>query len=154
MKFEDLVKAAQQSITEMFPWDLEEALQKNPEILLVDVREPDEYRAMHIKNSINVPRGVLESACEYDYEDTVPELVEARNREVVVICRSGKRSALAALVMQQLGYNNVASLNTGLRGWSDYELALINTNGNLISEEASEVYFTPRLKPEQLTPKN
>ncbi|MEE9343239.1 MAG: rhodanese-like domain-containing protein [Gammaproteobacteria bacterium] len=153
MKFEDLVKAAQQSITELFPWDLEEALIKNPNALLIDVREPDEYQAMHILHSINIPRGVLESACEYNYEDTVPELVEARNRDVIVICRSGKRSALAAYSMQQLGFQKVASLNTGLRGWSDYELKLFDESGNIISEAASEEYFTPQLKPEQLSPK-
>jgi rhodanese-related sulfurtransferase len=152
MKFEDLVKSAQQQITELFPWDLEEALEANPSILLVDVREPEEYAAMHIKNSLNVPRGILESACEYNYEDTVPELVEARKREVVIICRSGKRSALATLSMLQLGYTNVASLNTGLRGWADYEMELVDANGHTVAEETTESYFTPALRPDQLAP--
>ncbi|MEE9493772.1 MAG: rhodanese-like domain-containing protein [Gammaproteobacteria bacterium] len=153
MKFEDLVKSAQQQITELFPWDLEEALKANPHILLVDVREPEEYAAMHIEDSLNVPRGVLESACEYNYEDTVPDLVQARDREVVIVCRSGKRSALATLSMQQLGYTNVASLNTGLRGWADYEMDLVGINGKIVAEETTENYFTPALRPEQLTPK-
>ena len=132
------------------PWDLEEFLQQNPDILLLDVREPEEFRAMHVRNSINVPRGVLESACEYDYEDTVPELVEARNKDIVVICRSGKRSALAADTMRLLGYSKVRSLKTGLRGWSDYELELVNTEDTVIHEDEAEKYFTPLLRPEQL----
>ena len=74
------------------------------DILLLDIREPYEFDAMHIKDAINVPRGVLETACDYDYEETVPELVEAREREIILICRSGKRSVLAADVMQQMGY--------------------------------------------------
>ena len=151
MKFEELVAQALQHVDELFPWDLEEKLRQQTGILLLDVREPDEYQAMHIRGSINVPRGVLESACEYDYEDTVPELVEAREQEVIVICRSGKRSALAAASMQQLGYQRLLSLKTGLRGWSDYELELVDTNGNIIDEDAAEAYFTPRLRPEQLS---
>ncbi len=151
MKFEQLVARALEHVDELFPWDLEEKLQQQPDILLLDVREPNEYQAMHIRGSINVPRGVLESACEYDYEDTVPELVEAREREIIVICRSGKRSALAAASMQLLGYQRLLSLKTGLRGWSDYELELIDASGNVIDEDAAEAYFIPRLRPEQLS---
>ena len=151
MKLDDLVAQALEHIEELFPWDLQEFLQQNPDTLLLDVREPDEFRTMHIRNSINVPRGILESACEYDYEDTVPALVEARNKDIVVICRSGKRSALAADTMRLLGYSRARSLKTGLRGWSDYELELINNDGRVIHEDEADDYFTPRLRPEQLS---
>ena len=40
---------------------------------------------MHIKNSFNVPRGVLETACEWNYEETVAQLVESRDKEIVVV---------------------------------------------------------------------
>ena len=76
--FEELVNDCLDEVEELFPWDLEELLQNDPGILILDIREPYEFDAMHIRNSVNVPRGVLESACEYDYEETVPELVEAR----------------------------------------------------------------------------
>jgi len=47
-------------------------------------------------------RGILETACEYGYEETVPELAQARERAVVIVCRSGNRSALVAWVMQEM----------------------------------------------------
>ena len=150
MKFEELVNEALKHVEELFPWDLEEELTEGTDLLLLDVREPYEYQAMHIRGSINVPRGVLESACEYDYEETVPELVEARDRDIVVICRSGKRSALAADVMQKLGYRKVRSLKTGLRGWSDYDQELIGPDGEPVDEDTAIDYFTPKLRPEQL----
>ncbi len=150
MKFEELVNEALKHVEELFPWDLEEELTENTDLLLLDVREPYEYQAMHIRGSINVPRGVLESACEYEYEETVPELVEARDRDIVVICRSGKRSALAADVMQKLGYRKVRSLKTGLRGWSDYDQELVGPDGKPVDEDTAIEYFTPRLRPEQL----
>ncbi len=151
MKFDDLVNEALQRVEELFPWDAETHLRENPALLVLDVREPAEYDAMHIEGSINVPRGVLESACEYDYEDTVPELVEAREREVLVVCRSGKRSVLAADTMQRLGYLRVESLKTGLRGWSDYELTLVDRRGEAVDEDAAAEYFTPLLRPEPLS---
>jgi rhodanese-related sulfurtransferase len=135
------------------PWDLEERLQKNPDLLIVDVREPYEFEAMHIPGSINVPRGILESACEWDYEETVPDLVQGREREIVVACRSGYRSVLAAHSMQVLGYTNVVSLQTGLRGWKDYEQPLVDAADSPVDLDDADVYFTPQIRPEQMRPK-
>jgi len=151
--FEELVNDCLDQVEELFPWDLEELLQNDPGILILDIREPYEFDAMHIRNSVNVPRGVLESACEYDYEETVPELVEARERDIVVICRSGKRSVLAADVMQKMGYAKVRSLKTGLRGWSDYEQEMVDASGQVVDDDTAIEYFTPRLRPEQLSRK-
>ena len=149
-RFSELVAETAERVNELFPWDLEEILQKR-EVILLDVREPAEFDAMHIAGSINVPRGVLETACEYDYEETVPELVEARDKEIIVICRSGNRSVFVCDVMQQLGYRNVSSLKTGLRGWSDYEQPLVNLRGESITEDDADAFFTPNLRPEQLS---
>jgi rhodanese-related sulfurtransferase len=137
-------------VREIMPWDLEERLEANPGLLIVDVREPYEYEAMHIPGSINVPRGIMESACEWDYEETVPELAEARQREVVVVCRSGYRSLLAANSLQVLGYENVCSLQTGLRGWKDYDQPMEDGAGNEVDLDDADVYFTPRIRPDQM----
>lgn len=150
---DDFINEALKNVEEIFPWDLEEKINSNGNILLLDIREPYEFGAMHIKNAINVPRGILETACDYDYEETVPELVEAREREIVVICRSGKRSVLAVDVMQQMGYRRVRSLKTGMRGWSDYEQEMVGTDGKAVDEDTAIEYFTPRLRPEQLRKK-
>ena len=150
--FLELIKNCLTEVPEIQPWDLEERLQANPDLMVVDVREPEEFAAMHIEGSINVPRGILESACEWDYEETVPELVRARDREIVVVCRSGYRSVLAAHSMNVLGYTNVVSLKTGLRGWKDYEQPLVDGEGRPVDLDDADVYFTPRLRPEQRRP--
>jgi rhodanese-related sulfurtransferase len=151
-KFLELVQNCLSDVREVMPWDLEERMQENPDLLIVDVREPYEFDAMHIAGSLNVPRGILESACEWDYEETVPELVRARDREIVVVCRSGYRSVLAAHSMQVLGYTNVVSLQTGLRGWKDYDQPLEDAEGKPVDLDDADVYFTPRLRPEQTRP--
>jgi rhodanese-related sulfurtransferase len=152
-KFTELVAECAKHVEEVFPWDLEEQLQKNPDTLILDVREPYEFDAMHIKGSLNVPRGVLETACEYDYEETVPELVEARDRDIVVVCRSGNRSIFACEIMQRMGYKNVMSLKTGLRGWSDYEQPFYDNQGNEVDEDEVIDFFTSKVKPEQMSKK-
>jgi len=152
-KFNELVAESAKNITEIFPWDLEERLNENPSLLLLDIREPYEFEAMHIKNSFNVPRGVLETACEWNYEETVAQLVESRDKEIVVACRSGNRSVFACEVMQKLGYKNVVSLKTGLRGWSDYEQALFDKNENEVDEDTAIDYFTANIRKDQMMPK-
>jgi rhodanese-related sulfurtransferase len=124
--FKQIVEAARQEVSELFPWDVEQRMNVSEDLLLLDIREECEYAAFHVANSMLIPRGILETACEEEYEDSVPELIDSREREIIVICRSGNRSALVALTMQQLGYKKVFSMKTGLRGWNDYELPLIN----------------------------
>jgi rhodanese-related sulfurtransferase len=153
-RFSQIIAETLPLIRELFPWDVESLMETEPELLLLDVRERNEFETLHIRGSLNIPRGILETACEYGYEETEPQLASAREREIVVICRSGNRSALAALSMQVLGYQKVSSLKTGLKGWTDAELPLIDGGGNPVSVDDAEDYFIPRLSPEQLPPKD
>jgi rhodanese-related sulfurtransferase len=150
--FIEMIRGCLTDVREIMPWDLEERMQENPDLMILDVREPNEFDAMHIAGSLNVPRGILESACEWEYEETEPELVQAREREVVVVCRSGYRSVLAANSLQVLGYKDVVSLETGLRGWKDYDQPLEDANGQPVDLDDADVYFTPRLRADQMKP--
>jgi rhodanese-related sulfurtransferase len=151
--FLELIKNCLTDVREIMPWDLEARLQENPDLLIVDVREPYEFDAMHIAGSVSVPRGILESACEWEYEETIPALVQAREREVVVACRSGYRSVLAAHSLQVLGYQNVVSLKTGLRGWKDYEQPLVDRSGDAVDLDEADLYFSPRIRDDQMRPR-
>lgn len=153
VSYRELVRNCLSQVKEIMPWELVERKEENPDLLIVDVREPYEFDTLHIRDSVNVPRGILESACEWDYEDTVPVLVQARKREIVVVCRSGSRSALAVHTMQLLGYEHAVSLRTGLRGWNDYEEPLWSSSGTLVDEADADDYFTVRLRPDQKAPK-
>ena len=65
----------------------------------------------------------------------------------------GNRSIMAASTMQQMGYSNIASLKTGLKGWNDYDQPLIDHNENIIDAEAAEEFLSPVVNPEQFSPK-
>lgn len=150
--FRSLIAEVLPNIKEIFPWDLAEKVEAAEDILLVDITEPKEFNTLHINGSINVPRGVLESGCDWGYEDTIPQLASARDKEVIVICRSGNRSALAAFTMQQMGYTNVTSLKTGLRGWFDYEQPLFDAAGNEVDEDDADAYFSKGPRADQMEP--
>ena len=151
-RFIDLMRECIGEIHEIMPWDLAEWRDSGRDMLLLDVREPNEFAAMHVPGSLNVPRGIVESACEYDYEETIPELVESRNRDVVVICRSGYRSILAAASLHRLGFEKVYSLKTGVRGWNEFEQPLVDAEDRSVDIEDADEYFTVRLRPEQMAP--
>jgi rhodanese-related sulfurtransferase len=150
--FNDLIAEALPEVEELFPWDLEEKLEASSDLILLDVREPSEFDALHIERSINVPRGLLESACDWDYDDTVPELAAGRDREIIVICRSGNRSVLAAHTMQQMGFKNVASLKTGVRGWNDFEQPLYDANGKQVDIDDADELLASKVRPDQQRP--
>lgn len=150
--FNDLVSDCLNNITEIMPWDLEEKLESNEQPLIVDIRERDEFDAMHIDGSILAPRGILESCCDYDYDETIPQLAAARDKEVIVVCRSGNRSALAAFTMQLMGYKNVASLKTGLKGWNEYDQPLIDIKKSEVDPDDADDFFNTVLRDDQKSP--
>ena len=150
--FTALVAAALPQIRELMPWDVDALRQTAPELLIVDVREADEYATGHIQGALHVPRGVLETACDWGYAETVPALAQARDKPVVLVCRSGNRTALAALTLQIMGYKQVYSMKTGIRGWNDYELPLYNAVGEQVDIDLAERALDPLVLPAQMKP--
>ena len=151
--FQNLIKESLKSVDEIFPWDLQELLETENPPFLLDIREPYEFNTFHLKNSLNVPRGILESACDYGYDETEPELVKARDKDIIVICRSGNRSILAAYTMQLMGYQSVKSLKTGIKGWNEYELPLQDMKGKIVDIDEADTILAPHVRPDQMPPK-
>ncbi|QDG54484.1 molybdopterin-synthase adenylyltransferase MoeB [Persicimonas caeni] len=77
--------------------------------VIIDVRERDEFVDGHIEGADFVPRGLLDLKIE--------NLVPDRDKEIILYCGSGTRSALAAKTLEDLGYNNVASMAGGFTAW-------------------------------------
>jgi len=79
--------------------------------LCIDVRESGEHEAESLHGAISIPRGVV----EFRIGDT-PGCAD-KGRALLVYCKTGGRSALAALNLQRMGYVNVASLAGGIDAW-------------------------------------
>jgi len=150
--YSQLAQEAAERIAEIMPWDVPDFLAKNPDALLLDIRERDEFARAHIEGSLNVPRGILESAAEWDYAETEPALVTARDKPVVIICRSGNRSALATEVLEQMGFENVRSVKLGIKGWNDADLDLVSSEGAPIDGDDAMGVIELQPRPEQRDP--
>lgn len=104
----DLVEEARARIREISAADVKAMLERGDAVVLLDVREPNEWNLGHIPKAVHIPRGNLESKVE----GLVP-----REAKVVVYCARANRSALAADTMHVMGYTDVASL---AGGWGDW----------------------------------
>lgn len=109
--FQDFVKDAMTRIREVSSEEVLRKTQRGEAAVYLDVREAEEYQRGHLPGALLIPRGVLEAQA--------PQLLRDPGVEIVVYCQSGMRSALAADVLQQMGYRNVASMAGGFRGWSE-----------------------------------
>nr|WP_296752100.1 rhodanese-like domain-containing protein [Thioalkalivibrio sp.] len=118
----DLVAEARRQIREISPEDLADAIEEGEPWLIVDLREPYEYERLHVPDSILVPRGLLEGAVESNSPHRIDTLCEARDRPVALLCTTGARSALAAVVLQQMGFASVANIAGGIELWEGEDL--------------------------------
>lgn len=113
----EMVAEAKQRVENLTPDQVSQEM-GHGDVLLVDLREPDE-RAQNgtIPGAIHAPRGMLEW-----WADTTSPYHRAEfdpGRRIILHCASGGRSALAADMLRQLGYARVAHLDGGLKAWKE-----------------------------------
>ena len=108
-EFLQLVNEAKKDIKEVNVAQTKERLKKGA--TLVDVREDNEWQAGHAKNAIHLGRGVIER----DIVDKIPD----KNKEIILYCGGGFRSALSAQNLEKMGYKNVYSMDGGWRAWKE-----------------------------------
>ena len=89
--------------------EVKEKLTNEEDIILLDVREPDEFSLSHIPEAINIPLGEIENrASELDKE-----------KDMYVICRTGNRSDMAARILSTLEFKKVFNVIPGMIQWTD-----------------------------------
>lgn len=118
-RFLQVVEDAKSRISELDPDGLRDRLEENPDLLLVDVREESEFEESHVRGARHLSKGVLER----DIEEEVPNT----ERELVLYCGGGYRSALAADNLRRMGYRNVHSLDGGFRALRTHDYFTIDS---------------------------
>ncbi|MGV1036144.1 MAG: rhodanese-like domain-containing protein [Candidatus Nanopelagicales bacterium] len=86
------------------------------DVVLLDVREPNEWET-HIAGCVQVPRGILEAKADPTSPRHDPALDPSK--QVIVYCRSGARSVLAAVTLKELGFTDVLNLAGGITAWKE-----------------------------------
>ncbi|HEY3282980.1 MAG TPA: rhodanese-like domain-containing protein [Armatimonadota bacterium] len=109
--FREIVDEAKTQVAEVSAEELGRRKASEPELIVLDVREGEDFREAHLPGAISLPRGLLELK--------IDELTTDPERPIVCYCGGGSRSALAARTLQEMGYGRVSSLAGGMRGWKD-----------------------------------
>lgn len=117
-RFVAIVDDAKQRIREVTAGETNAKLQAGEDVLVLDVREESEWERGHIRGAAHMGKGIIER----DIESVAGNL----DREIILYCGGGYRSALAADNLQKMGYTNVASLAGGWRGWNELDLPVEN----------------------------
>lgn len=107
--FLKLVNDAKSRIREVTVAETRQRLSQNPDARLIDVREDNEWQTAHAAGAEHLGKGIIER----DIEAEVP----GKATELILYCGGGFRSALAADVLQQMGYTNVFSMAGGWKAW-------------------------------------
>ena len=113
----DMLGEARQVIPEQPPAELKKRLDAGEPVVVVDVRDPDEYRDGSIDAATNISRGFL----EFRIGTVAPE----PSTPVVLYCQTGLRSMLAAKALHDLGYTNVINLQGGFQRWAQSGLPVV-----------------------------
>lgn len=109
--FLKVVNDAKSRIREVTVEETKERMKANADARLIDVREDNEWQAGHAAGAEHLGKGIIER----DIEATVPD----KATELILYCGGGFRSALAADVLQKMGYTNVFSMAGGWKAWKD-----------------------------------
>lgn len=98
--------------------DVKQAQSMNQQgALLLDVREPAEYAAIHAPNAKLIPLGEVGLRLK--------EIEAYKNKPIAVICRSGRRSAKAVAILQEAGFTQVVNVQGGTNAWEQAGLEVI-----------------------------
>jgi rhodanese-related sulfurtransferase len=109
--FLKLVDEAKKRIHEISVQATLERLEEDDSVRLIDVREDHEWQAGHAAGAQHLSKGIIER----DIEQAVPD----KGTELILYCGGGYRSALAAEVLQRMGYYDVSSMAGGWKAWKE-----------------------------------
>ena len=119
---DQLITEAKSEITEISVQELHEKYLQHPDIILIDVREPEEHQACAIDRAVKFPRGMLEMKIAQHpvvnhYCDVERALTNLAERDIYLLCGTGARSALATQALQRMGFEKVYSMQGGMQAW-------------------------------------
>jgi len=109
--FRQLMEEARRDVPEVGVDAVGARLGSGPAVVLLDVREREEFREGHIDGAISLPRGFLEIRVE--------ESIPAKDTPIVTCCAGGTRSLIAARTLKEMGYTNVVSMAGGFTAWKN-----------------------------------
>lgn len=92
----------------------QQLLERKQDVVVVDVRTPEEYAEGHVPGAINVPHDRI--------NEFLQQLDNEKSSQLVLYCRSGRRAKLAANELHKLGFGSITLLEGDMLGWQEQGL--------------------------------
>ncbi len=99
-------------------------LDAGKKFILLDVRSKEEFDAGHLPNAKNISRGLLEFL--------IGQAIPDKNSNIILYCRTGARSALTTLVLNEMGYNNAKNMAGAFKAWGTTGFPVYNRHGEFV----------------------
>lgn len=115
------VAEAKAQIGEVTPQQVKADLDAGKAIILLDVRDSVEFDTGHLPKAVNISRGLL----EFKVGNILPD----KNANIVVYCRTDARSALATVVLKEMGYTNAKNMQGAFKAWGEAGYPIYNSHG-------------------------
>ena len=109
--YKEIMNEARKLVPEASAAEVKAKLDHDKKVIVLDVREKEEYRDGHLQGAISLPRGFL----EIRVEEAIPD----RSAPIIAYCAGGVRSLIAARTLHEMGYDNVTSMTGGFAAWKN-----------------------------------
>jgi rhodanese-related sulfurtransferase len=126
------VEEAKAKIVEVTPQQVKADMDAGKPVILLDVRDSAEFDAGHLPKAMNISRGLLEFK--------IGRIIPDKNANIILYCRTGARSALTTVVLQEMGYTNAKNMQGAFKAWGEAGLPVYNRHGEftMLSFEKKE----------------
>ncbi|TRX72493.1 rhodanese-like domain-containing protein [Carboxylicivirga sp. M1479] len=113
-----MVENASKIITTVSPTDLMKIMESEEIFNVIDVRQNTEHYYGFIPGAVNIPRGSIEfNIATENFWETEGLYMPTKEETLILYCKKGKRSALAAQTLMQMGFKKVLVLDGGWKNW-------------------------------------
>lgn len=120
----DFVNAAKAKITEVSAAQAKADLDAGKKFILLDVRSKEEFDAGHLPNAVHISRGLLEFK--------IGRIIPDKNANIILYCRTGARSAMTTLVLNEMGYVNAKNMEGAFKAWGTAGFPVYNRHGEFV----------------------
>ena len=120
------IKESQPHVTAV---EFKKILDSGKELVLIDVRTEEEYKAAHLPGAINISRGLIEWV--------TPRTIENTDIPIYTYCRTGARSAFVAQRLTEMGYTKVTNVYDAFKGWVEAGYGVYNRHGEFTMVEGA-----------------
>ncbi|MBE9487676.1 MAG: rhodanese-like domain-containing protein [Bacteroidetes bacterium] len=130
---QEIVQPFVQKAEHINPFQLQDLIKENSDIIIIDLRSDTEFNAGHIRGAINMNRGYVETSLA----ERIPSITD--DTKIILYCIGGGISSMTQMALKEYGYKNVLDISGGLNNYVDKGFSLFNILGEFKFEKFGSI---------------